>query len=163
TVNFTTKVTNAAVDVVALSGNNTSAPIGLTGINTGTSSSPNWVLSGSLTPGSSMLLFGELRDGTTAPPTWSATVPALFTQVDNFLEAGTAPRTHLLANYFGGPSALSVTGSLSASASWGTIALEIKPATSPPPACLPCTTPSVTTQPSPTQTVTYGAASASFS
>jgi hypothetical protein len=40
-----------AIDVIALSGNNTTTPIGLTGINSGTSSTPNWALSGTLTRG----------------------------------------------------------------------------------------------------------------
>ena len=109
-----------------------------------------------------MLLFGDTTNFTATPPTWSTTPPAVFTLVDSFTESDGA-RTHNLVNYFGGPSALSVTGSLSASARWGTLAIEILPATAPPPSCLPCTAPSVTTQPSPTQTVTYGAASVSFS
>ena len=149
TATFPTAVKNAAVDVIALSGNNTSTPIGLTGINSGNSSSPNWNLSGTLTPGSSMLLFGDTTNFTATPPTWSTTPPALFTLVDSFTESDGA-RTHNLVNYFGGPSALSVSGSLSASARWGTLAIEILPATSPPPSCLPCTPPSVTTQPSST-------------
>ena len=75
TVNFPTAVKNAAVDVIALTGNKTIGnPIGLTGINMGNSSSPNWVLSGGpLTPGSSMLLFGDTTNFTATPPTWSTT------------------------------------------------------------------------------------------
>ncbi|HTL78588.1 MAG TPA: hypothetical protein VL136_04200, partial [Candidatus Babeliales bacterium] len=158
TVNFATAVKNAAVDVIALSGDNTANPIGLTGINAGSSTSPNWNLSGSLTPGSSMLLFGDATDGTTTPPTWSTTVPALFTQLDSFLEneGNPATRTHRLANYFGGPSALSVNGSLSATANWGTIALEVLPAgaASPTPTATATATATATFTPTPTSTPT---------
>ena len=95
TVTFPTAVKNAAIDVIALSGNNTTTPIGLTGINSGNSSSPNWILSGTLTPGSSMLLFGDTTNGTATPPTWSTTPPAVFTLVDSFTESDGA-RTHNL-------------------------------------------------------------------
>ena len=161
TVTFPTNVKNAAIDVIALSGNDTSNPIIQSGINSGNSSSPNWNLSGALTPGSSMLLFGDTTNFATPAPTWSTPPSALFTPVDSFSEIDGA-RSHNLVNYFGGPSALSVSGSLSASARWGTIAIEIRPATSPPPSCLPCTPPSVTAQPSSTA-VPYGTASVSFS
>jgi MBG domain (YGX type) len=149
---FTTPVRNAAIDVVALSGNNTSNPIGRTGWNSFVSGSPNWTVSGTLTRGSSLLLFGDLTNGTNNPPTWSTNSPALFTQVDSFLAVDAqASRYHRLANYFGGPSALSVTGSLSGSASWGTIALEILPATTP----TPTPTPTPTASPTPTATATF--------
>src|SRR5438874_686130 len=89
TVTFPGQVHNAAVDVISLSGNSTTTPIGLTGINAGNSITPNWLLSaGSLTPGSSMLLFGDLTDGSGTPPTWSASSPAGFTLLDNFVAAG---------------------------------------------------------------------------
>ncbi len=87
TATFTTAVQNAAIHVIRLSDNNTATPIGVTGINSKTSatdSSPEWVLSGALTPGSSMLLFGDLSNGTNTPPTWSTAFPAGFTQLDTF-------------------------------------------------------------------------------
>src|SRR5262249_48981207 len=56
--------------------------------------------------------------------------------------------TYRFANYFGGSSALSVNGSPSATAQWGTIALEILPATTPTP------TPTATFTPTPTPTPT---------
>src|SRR5262249_26526061 len=186
---FTTPVKNAAIDVISLSGNNTLNPIGLTGINSGNSTSPNWILSGTLTRGSSMLLFGDLTDGTSTPATWSTTSPALFSQIDSFLQVN-GGQTYRFANYFGGSSALSVNGSPSATAQWGTIALEILPATTPTPTPTatftptptptPTATPSATSTPTPTptptptcnppsvttnpsnQTVTYGVASVSF-
>src|SRR2546421_5682329 len=118
TVTFPGQVRNAAVDVISLSGNNTTTPIGLTGINAGNSITPNWLLSaGSLTPGSSMLLFGDLTDGSGTPPTWSASSPAGFTLLDNFVAAGGgggSTPAHRFANYFGGPSASPVTGSIAA-------------------------------------------------
>ena len=111
-----------------------------------------------------MLLFGDTTNFTATPPTWSTTPPAVFTLVDSFTESDGA-RTHNSVNYFGGPSALSVSGSLSASARWGTIAIEIRPATAPPcgtPTPSPtCTPPSVTTNPI-SQTVTYGVPSVMF-
>src|SRR5262249_12903768 len=77
---------------------------------------------------------------------------ALFTPVDSFSEIDSA-RSHNLVNYFGGPSASSVSGSLSASARWGTIALEIRPATAPP--CgTPTPTPTATSTPTSTPTAT---------
>ena len=157
-----TAVHNAAVDVISLSGNNTTTPIGLTGINSGNSSSPNWVLSaGTLTLGSSMLLFGDLTDGTATPPTWSATSPAgLFTLLDSFLLGGG-----------GGECANSPFGELL----WWSVCLVCNRFTwhrqrlGGEPLRLrfcsrratPCTSPSVTTNPS-NVTKTYGDASATF-
>src|SRR5438034_8256560 len=111
TATFSAKVQNALIYVIKLSNNNTPNPIGITGINadtTGTNSSPVWLLSGALTPGSSMLLFGDLTNGTNPPPTWNAI--SGFTLIDTaFQSEGTAPRVHRSANYVG-PSASYVTG-----------------------------------------------------
>src|ERR1041385_2990934 len=134
TATFTTAVRDAAIRVIRLSDNDRANPIGVTGINSDTSganSSPVWVVSGVLTPGSSMLLFGDLLNGTNTSPTWSTAFPTGFTQLDTFFVTdGNAG--HRSAAYFG-PSASLVTGSISGNAPWGTIAIEILPASAPRP------------------------------
>src|SRR5207248_3101210 len=83
-------------------------------------------------------------NGANPPPTWN-TISG-FTLIDTaFQSEGTAPRVHRSANYIG-PSASSVTGSISGNAAWGTIALELLSATTPSP------TPTPTASPTPTAT-----------
>ncbi len=123
TITFNNAPQEAMMQIIQIAGANASTPIGASGTNFGSSSSPLFNLSGSA--GSYELLFGSATSGATAP-TWSTTAPAAFVPVVGTNTVSNATEKQDSAVYFG-PIASSATGSLSVSASWGAMAIEIKP------------------------------------
>jgi hypothetical protein len=125
TVTFGGNANYGALQVVAITGDS-SASIGLFSSNSsGSSSAPVFTLGA--TPGStsSEVLFGDLTNGSSGPPTWSPSTPAGFTQVGTqTVTQGT--NTFSTAAYFG-PALSPVTGATSSAAAYGTIGIEIKP------------------------------------
>jgi len=84
---------------------------------------PVFNLGGTPTSGSADILLGDVSNGNATPPTWTA--PAGFIQTSTKLVTeGNNTRVHRPVVYVG-QSAASVTGTLSASAPWAAIGIEI--------------------------------------
>jgi hypothetical protein len=125
TVNWGGNTNYGNLQVVTITGD-PSASIGLVSSNlSGSSSAPVFKLGA--TPGStsSEVLFGDLTNGSSTPPTWSPSTPAGFSQVGT-QTVNQASNTFSAATYFG-PAASSITGAISSAAAYGTIGIEIKP------------------------------------
>jgi hypothetical protein len=125
TVNWGGNTNYGNLQVVTIAGD-PSASIGLVSSNSsGSSSAPVFKLGA--TPGStsSEVLFGDLTNGSSTPPTWSPSTPAGFSQVGT-QTVNQGSNTFSAAAYFG-PAASSITGAVSSAAAYGTIGIEIKP------------------------------------
>jgi hypothetical protein len=119
---FSNTTTNATIQVIQITGDN-SASFSLQQSNSGGSStSPVWLLSATPTS-SAEFLFGALSNGGTEP-SWNAI--AGFFSVGT-LATGSGATGYVPTVYVGAPGAASITGAVSATAFWGTIGIEVLP------------------------------------
>jgi hypothetical protein len=116
--------TYSTIQVIQITGDN-AATFALASAGSGSSNAPVFGLTGTPAVGSPEILFGDLTNGAT-PPSWSSTVPAGFTQLGT-VTAGSGSNITVASVYFGGPAASQTTGSISASANWGTIGIQVVP------------------------------------
>jgi hypothetical protein len=123
TESFSGSITVASIQVIEITGD-VNATVSLANNNSGTSAAPSWLLSGAATTGTAEFLFGDLENGTTAPPSWNTI--AGFGTVGTTTTYGTTDQFTPTV-YFGTPSAATVNGTLTASGTWGTIGIEVSP------------------------------------
>jgi len=122
TVNLNTGTFYGAMQIIEITGDN-GAYVNQAATWSGTNNSPKVTLSPPT--GSYEVFYGDATNGTN-PLSWSSTSPTGFIQVGSQLDAGGGSSTYSTSAYFG-PSSTTVTGSISTSAPWGTIGIEIKP------------------------------------
>jgi hypothetical protein len=122
--NGTGSTTYSTIQVVQITGDN-AATFALTSAGSGSSNAPVFGLSGTPAVGSPEILFGDLTNGA-SPPSWSTTAPSGFTQLGT-VTAGSGSTSTVASVYFGGPAASQTTGSISATANWGTIGIQVVP------------------------------------
>ncbi|HEY5438509.1 MAG TPA: hypothetical protein VIJ99_06390 [Acidimicrobiales bacterium] len=113
----------SVIGVIEITGDN-NATLTLAKATSNTSSAPSFALTGAPSTGASEFLFGALDNASGTPPTWNA--------ISGFSEFATATMGSGSTAfepivYFGAPAATTVTGSTSASATWGTIGIEVLP------------------------------------
>ncbi len=114
--------TNGTIQVVAITGDNT-ATFSLAKLTGGTSASPTWALTATPSAGSDEFLFGALSNAGTEP-TWNAI--SGFSNLGSF-SVGSGTTGNVATLYAGFPSAISISGTTSASATWETYGIEVTP------------------------------------
>lgn len=118
TVGFSGTIVNASIQVVQIEGDN-SATFALADFSAGSSAAPSFLLSAAPAAGSSEILFGVSSATTDTWSTPAAGFTNLFGATDN--------ATFTPAVYLGAPAAATIAGTLSTTAQWGTIGIEVIP------------------------------------